>query len=95
MVGHVTRKRSVCKEQGQHRSAVHVYQLGSLKCYSRIRSRVERALSWMHAIGSWLELGVHLTAVLRFRYVSLYCFYGIYPIEIKFLITIRSCKHIP
>ena len=95
MVGHVTRERSVCKEQGQHRSAVHVYQLGSLKCHSRIRSRVERALSWMHAIGSWLELGVHLTAVLRFRYVSLYCFYGIYPIEIKFLITIRSCKRIP
>jgi hypothetical protein len=92
MVGHVARERSICKEQGQHRSAIHVYQLGSLKCHSRIRSRVERALSWMHAIGSWIELGVHLTTVLRFGYVSLYGFYGIYPIEIKLLITVRSCK---
>ena len=95
MVGHVTSERSICKEQGQRWSAGHVYQLGSLKRHSRIRSRVKGARPWMHAIGSWLELGVHLTAVLRFRYVSLYCFYGIYPIEIKFLITIRSCKRIP
>ena len=94
MVGHVTRERSICKEQGQHRSANHVYQLGSLECHSRIRSRVKRALPWMHVIGSWLEVGVHLTAILPFRYVTLYCFYRIYPIEINLLITVRSCKQI-